>query len=261
MRKEMFITVGTSLYFSATWENLPPASDVPGYEQWLQAPRRTKPKERKGSHQGKKVEGKIISQLAADPQNVATWSVILPQELKDGKHDPKENLRFSAELSSLLMLADHEKISARDLLSRYEAIHVVVDPNETTSGSSYVAGVHLLSYLQTIAGPGVASRINLFKIPDLASVDEALLVPALQALVHGVLRRSREQQAQVDLLASGGYKIYVGFLSHLVAVDNHLQLLYLHEEASKLVRVREGRIAIGNLIPRPMVEADLGARS
>lgn len=245
MRKEMFITVGTSLYYSASWEDRPPAADVLGYPDWLKGERRQKPEARRKYLQGK-TEDEITKRLTADPQNVVKWTEILPQKLQDGKHDPKDNLRFSAELSSLLMLADHERLSVRDLLSGYEAIHVVVDPNDTTSGSSYVAGVHLQSYLQTIGGTSNKSKVQIFEACYLASRSERDLLRGLRDLVRGALDRVKTSQlGRVDLVASGGYKIYAVFLSQLVAVREELRLLYMHEEAGKIVRVRRGHVAIG----------------
>lgn len=248
MKKEMFITVGTSLYYSATWENLPPAAGIPGYDEWTKCPRRTKPEERRRWGRGR-TESEIVERLTADPREVEKWTAILPETLREGKHAPEDNLRFSAELSSLLMLADSEKVPVRDLLCRYEAIHVAVDPVDQERGSSYVAGTHLVSYLKTIAGTEGCPDIALFPVENLASrVPEDLLGPSggLRRFLAEVARHiETSHAAQLDFLASGGYKIYAVFLSQLVANHPNARLLYLQEEASQLLEVTCGHICVG----------------
>src|SRR6185295_9660992 len=165
MKKEMFITVGTSLYFSASWENEGPAAAIEGYAEWLKGDKKTRPEERRKSRKGM-IEEELRASLTAQPENVEKWTAILPEKLLSGEHDPTENLRFSAELSSLFMLADSEKVNVRDLLSSYEAVHVVVDPTDWTHGSSYVVGMHLKGYLQVIAGSDDSQKIALFEVPE-----------------------------------------------------------------------------------------------
>lgn len=256
MSRLMFLTVGTSLFHSASWEpdRVPPA--VPSYRDLCHDVRLRSPEARLGFRSAKEE-----LEAALDASNAQEWADRLPEELvRDGRHATDTLLRYSAELSTVLRLADQdgEGGSARDFLDRYRRrIFVLADPapppnGEVRRASSWVAAHHLRAYLDAVAGGRAA---ELVPIEGLASLDREVLFgrhTGLGELARAVLDRVAEHRAvEVDLVVTGGYKLYAFFLARLLEAEalagTRTRLVYGHESGGMLVSVSREHLVFDGL--------------
>lgn len=237
----LVISVGTSLFHSASWDpDRVPADEVPGYPALA---RETSPEERQTRRD---VTTRI--ETALRPDNATVWSQRLRAELLRGERVPGgRSTLYSAELTTLLRLAAAEGTTPRDLLRGAAGVHVVADdqPNRGERGRSWTAAVHLVEVLDDDAGrPGTA---QLLRIPGLASREPRLLLgtgsepTGLRLLVAEIEELAAGHRgATLDLVVTGGFKLY-GYALAALAVqrtDFESRLLYGHESAELVVMDR-----------------------
>lgn len=265
MRRMMFITVGTSLFQSASWEEAAvPASEVPYYAEWLEPgePGRPGPREspeaRLDSPHAARIRAALREGLTA--RNAGEWASRLPPGLAAA--DPAEPMRYSAELATLLHLCEAEGLSLSDLLATYGRIHVVFDGDP--ADLSAAAGAHLVAYLNRVAGAELAQSLPVSGLssPDpqrlLGSAHEKGALKRLVEQLMGEVREAGGELERVDLVVSGGYKIYGVVLARLADLGEgqrrrlglHAQrpafrLAYIHEKGSGLVTYSGGLLAVG----------------
>lgn len=260
MSKVMFVTVGTSLFQSASWE---PQDDgelpvkVPYYRQWLAAEQLGSPEARRATRYARETENELREAL--DGKNAAQWARFLPSELfGDGWPAPATVMRYGAELATILKLHELEgkSRSLRDFLRSYE-IHVIYDDRVSERGTApvFVAARHLIGYLDAIAGTAVAAPLE---IPGLSSTDPELLIGS-KAKPTGLWKLActlepvvKAGERDVDILFTGGYKLYGVVLSHLSSYPR-VRLMYIHETADTLVIFAENQIGVrGRFEPEPV---------
>lgn len=263
MSRLLFFTVGTSIFHSASWD---PAAGVPPdacHYGDLVHPERIYSPEARGACSRARAE--LESLLTA--ANAVDWARYLPDGLcRDGRHDANGALRFSAELASFLRLVEEEGdgVSARQVLLSYDRTFVFADPladPKGEAGRSWIAAAHLGAYLNAIAGGSAAEVV---RIPGLASVDrEVLFGPhtGLPLLFERVVALKRRHEAVgLDLILTGGYKIYGLVLSRLLGHDElrvvASRLIYGHESGGNLLILRQAdlsfdgkRVALAEVAP------------
>jgi hypothetical protein len=239
----MFITMGTSLFHSATWEPEGPLAQLPEYREWTQGDLLVSPDKRLSCANSAKIRDGLKTLLEA--RDVDQWWSCLPQDLRDGEPLPATLRRYSAELTTILKLANEEtqgKGKLKDFLSSYEEIRLAHDPNSPPDGGKnlpLIAATHLARYLNGI--PDSQTKAVLTKIPSLSSTDPTEL---LESNV-GLRKLGQEICAalmtwdQVDIIISGGYKIYGIFLAPAIErVQGKIaRLIYIHEEGDFLMRI------------------------
>ncbi len=243
MSKVMFVTVGTSLFHSATWEWVEGMRvEVAPYEGWTKDDELLQnPERRKSTRDAACIMDGLKNRL--DLENARTWASRLPKRLLAGEPEPHTFVRYSAELATILKLADRENGGNErlgDFLCSYEAIHFVCDPKRYDEKRSLtqVAAVHLARYVNEIAKEEKAEECL---IPGLSShrKDDLLAdsnTSGLRLLAE-TLRQASAAHQQVDILLSGGYKIYGIFLAPLLQ-DSRFRMAYIHEEGELLLTLQ-----------------------
>jgi len=260
MSPAMVLTVGTSLFHSASWEAEGPLADVPGYRSWLRRQELLRePRQRdRDARTQKVVEARLLESDQGATVDPKPWVEILPEELRGGTFPtPEHTMRFSAELATLLILAEQRKLSVRELLLSYDALWIPADPTrygpQAGERKSYVAAVHLQAYLNRIAGE---EKARLWEIPNLSSTRPRELLDALSVL-RGRAVDLGEQYLQIDLVLTGGFKLYGYVLAPLASgtaptESRLIRLVYIHEtgygggEREPLVQMDARHVQIGS---------------
>jgi hypothetical protein len=255
MSKLMFVTVGTSLFHSATWEATPEVlSCAPGYGDWLTKDAVGSPEARQRGERAARTRAGLMEHLAVE--NVSEWAERLALDLlADPPRGPA--MRYSAELATLLKMHEEgeESPSFRDFLRGYERINLVFERDHDAGGqpnASRVAGEHLVGYLNRLAGFEVAVGLP---IRGLSSTDPARLIGggggfgdgALQRLAEELEKVRRPGVALVDLVISGGYKLYGVALARLAEESKRepiFRLVYVHEMGDRLMTYARGSIGM-----------------
>jgi hypothetical protein len=238
--RAMFVTVGTSLFHSASWE---PVEDlmiaVPGYEAWTRGDLLVSPERRKSAKDAERTLAGLKSRLLE--QNASIWAARLPAELRSGRPDRGTVMRYSAELATILKLGEHEPQSSGsfgDFLRSYEAVRLVSDPTFYADRGrlSNVAAHHLAAYLAALAPGWAGARPE--DVPGLSSADPDEFLPDDDGsglpLLAKKLRMAADRHQSIDLVVSGGYKIYGIYLAPLLA-SSRFRIVYLHEESERLL--------------------------
>jgi hypothetical protein len=249
-RRVMYVTLGTSLFSSATWEPTPELlGRVPRYREWIDSD--LKPDARLMSPFSRDVRDGMRTHLRGN--NAETWGAWLPEDLRDGKPLPATLLRYSAELTTILRLAETRPAgtSLADFLNGYAEIRFVHDDRSSAEGTNYpyIAAVHLAHYLNVIAGSRRAMPVP---ISGLSSTDPDEVLAGMERFGNEI-KQAMERFRWFDFIASGGYKLYGTFLADLRYQSNiSARLVYLHEESqSVFVSPAEHRD------PRPRQESGL----
>jgi hypothetical protein len=263
MSKVMFITVGTSLFESVTWEprgQLP--QSVPYYEShWLRDQKKLRsPEARCGGARDRKVRSGL--EAALDGINGADWAAHLPEDLLRGEPNPTTFLRYSAELTTVLKLYDLEAEGGGSLgewLKTYDAIRLAYDevgPKDFSKNLQAIAAAHLAQYLNKIVGQERVALTEPF--PGLSSTNaERVLGPGsgLDLVRQRLERELKEpQDVEIDLVVSGGYKLYALVLGRMVRQEGrpekppvrNVRAHYFYEEGSELVTFEANEVISGN---------------
>lgn len=255
MTRVMLVTVGTSLFSSATWEPRPDlypdeaAGGLPKrvreYGNWLRSDSLAEPAKRARDEDVRKELERLLTE-----ENAAEWAQCLPPGLPEGTHDVVGR-RFGAELNTLVLLAEDEArrsgtaVSLRELLLRYDRVHVVTekDQGEGVDAFSRIAAFHLVEHLNWIAGRTVAKRLE---IPGISSSEPERLRGGLLELQCRVDKLLLEDWCLgLDLVLTGGYKVYGYLLSPLAFGRDAVRLLYAYEGADELVVLQGSAIRVG----------------
>lgn len=241
MKKVMFVTVGTSLFHSASWEaSTEVLRDVAGYDQWTSEQLLREPEARKKSPAGARIQDRLEFVLNVD--NAAAWAERLAGDLLSGETDFTTVMRYSAELATILKLYQEEARSETlpEFLRSYTHIYLPCDTSaQGAAPLAYVAANHLAAYLNRLAeANGMLAKI--MPIPGLSSIvqDELLGTNTGLGLLADRLVGETEAADQVDFVISGGYKLYGVFLYPLLETKK-ARLLYIYEGGGWLLKVSE----------------------
>jgi hypothetical protein len=243
VKKGMFITMGTSLFHSATWEPGAGAlAALPEYRDWTQGELLTSPDKRMSCGNSAKIREGL--KILLDARDTGSWWGCLPKDLRDGNPSATTLMRYSAELSTLLKLADEEGEgkSLKEFLTSYEQIRLVYDPDgpaDEGKNLPMVAATHLLSYINGMAAD--PARASFLKIPGLSSREPSELLGEDTGLgkLGDEICAALVSWDQVDIIISGGYKIYGIFLAPVVEeIEGKIaRMIYVHEEGGILMRI------------------------
>lgn len=243
MSKVMFVTVGTSLFHSASWEASESVlRDVPFYDRWTENDSILRePEARKKLPAGDKIQQRLEYVLRTD--NTGVWTGRLAADLLRGEPDPVTVMRYSAELATILKLFEIEGKSFPTLgafLGSYAAIYLPCDSSaQGDANRVYVAAHHLAAYLNRLAeADGMLAQP--LAVPGLSSHEPEKLLGArsgLGKLASSLLDAARAGD-QLDVIVSGGYKLYGIYLYQRLAAEGlPVRLFYIHEDASRLVKI------------------------
>jgi hypothetical protein len=262
----MYVTAGTSLFESATWR----AADellakVPHYGEWLTQEALQSPEARRRNRLAPRIRAALEDNLSVD--SVQNWAEFLPEELRDGLHR-EPAMRYGAELATILKMYEEGArpgTTFRDFLtSSYLHVHVLFEEDRGPDGkpnSARVAGEHLIGYLNSAAGRPIARGLP---ISGLSSGDPKRLLGggvgkgALQVLAEhfrDLVEGPGEKPSQVDLLITGGYKLYGVALAHLTEFDRRgpiFRLIYIHEEGQLMIYSERHFELAGMTLPNPI---------
>jgi len=259
MSKLLFFTVGSSLFESASWDgDIEPAAGLSLYRTWLNDPRYLESPKNRGSCP--EVAGEL--EEAIRDNNAPEWAACLPQDLRGGRPVRGSAMRYSAELATLIKLAEEECDAGRaedlrEVLAAYQRIYVIVDPEVYTGGEtaerlSYVAGKHLRRYLAVIVGEEELDKTELLQVPGLASEQAGRLLArdrkaGVLCLLDEIEKRRREHRPEhMDFVVTGGYKLYGMVLSQLAALkETRTRLIYLYERGDQVLRLTCREISMG----------------
>lgn len=244
MSRQLVITVGTSLFHSATWEPQGVLESISGYDRWADpsgeyflSPRRRDRDERVGEALRELLEHH-------DPRSLLEC---LPAELRGQRPPRRHAMRYSAELATLILLASRRECTLEGLLAGYDRVTLTADPmaqpDGVGEGTTWVAARHLAATLETLAGD---TEVEVRTIDGLSSASARELEEALGKLlrhVHALLGRA----VAVDVVATGGFKVYGLALARLLCCTGEvrLELHYIHEAGDELVSLDRGRLQVG----------------
>jgi hypothetical protein len=229
-RRVMYVTMGTSLFHSATWEATDEVCEkVPGYREWTEGDCKTSPDRRQMHPLYASIRDGM--QAALNARNAEWWAAWLPKDFRNEEPSPGSFLRYSAELTTILSLSETRPHGSTlsDFLKGYDQARIVHD-DRTSDGEKnlpYVAAVHLAYYLNLLAAQ--ADFATCVPLTGLSSSDPQEVLEGLGRLADDI-EEARERFQRFDVIASGGYKLYGPVLADLRSTENiSIRLIYLHE--------------------------------
>lgn len=221
----LVITVGTSLFTSASWRPEGPFSLIEDYRSWCEKNLLTSPAARRAS--SSRTEAELEERLKARYGNDVHYFA----------WPPGPPLRYSAEITTLLRWMQKE--GSRDLppfLERtYQRIDLVCPSDE--EDRARVAADHLHAVLTSKLG---LRHVELRNVLTSRSIEEKV------AHFQSYLTSLDGQPS--DLVVSGGYKVFAMYAALAVARAGDRrpwQIIYVHEESlAELIVQGAGEIEI-----------------
>lgn len=213
--RRLVITVGISLFHSASWKNEEPFANIQDYDRWLDHERLIDPRKRRAwagrVATGAVIEERIRKLLSANPELPAAVQAF------EGAFAGTEK-RYSAELSTLMAM--RLKLDPRRSFSAFVQAYtsIVFLHGEEKADESNVAARHLATVLKTYAGVDVQQRgIG-------GSIGEQL-----KQLIEFLAKDTNAPPT--DLVATGGYKAFAIIMGHsyFQHASQGWRLFYLHE--------------------------------
>jgi hypothetical protein len=244
MSQVMFVTMGTSLFHSASWDPAKAPADrlVAAYgASWLRPQLLKDPEGRLTSPGSAEIRASLHDRLQeGDP---AAWASALPDDFLGGEPSSSTFLRYSAELATILKVADAEGGSAgcAGHLRSYDAIELVFDDDGGRGKFPALAASHLEAYLERLVGPGIARPCP---VPGLSSTDFHRLLnqpnAGLPRLGDKIVEAAKAGH-RIDCVISGGYKLYGIYLAPMaLSRGSGMRLLYMHQEAESYLTLQIG---------------------
>ncbi|MBI2841709.1 MAG: hypothetical protein HYX75_25625 [Acidobacteria bacterium] len=225
MKRRMIVTVGASLFHSASWKNEGPFQDIQGYGKWFDGDRLDHPSKRlsivdgdRGELTGAFVREQLRRLLSAS--SASQLSQFVAQDLD-------RPLRYSAEISTILKLHAHHRNSHNEagfgsfLHSAYERVIFVCAAAATDD--SYIAAQHLSAQLAQVASLGAG-------LVRVSSEIEGETLEQRTECFGNYLGTLARTNGACDLVVSGGYKIYGIQAALILPQQNDWRLIYLHED-------------------------------
>lgn len=245
MSRLMVVTVGTSLFQSASWDgshqgfqNALGKTDWANYQKYWAVDRKNQglrsPDFRRKNDNG--LEEIFHSQLTA--QNTKQWAEWLTPY--DSLITPI--MRYSAEIATILRFAEKESAMKSGMtwnacLNGYDICFIHdLDPKSY----SHIAAQHNLAYLEKLIGSVSAlssdrKRANK-SILNLSGNTPASLVEGLNEFQKFLLKAKahRPYYEQIDIVITGGYKAY-SMVGYGFLLQDRFRVIYQHEEFEDVV--------------------------
>ena len=217
----LVVTVGTSLFASASWEETGAFAEMKGYSRWC-GKLLERPLERRASNP--KLLGRIEEYLRKH-ESAARCAFAWPGR----------PLRYSAEISTLVNWQG--KVGGRQELGaflngRYKRIDLVAPSDR--DDPARLAADHLQGLL--------VDRIK----ADNVHVADVLTSPSIQDRVdhfQEYLRSLISAEERIDLVVSGGYKVFAmsaAVIASMPRLRGRWRLLYVHEDSYNELIVQAG---------------------
>jgi hypothetical protein len=233
-KRKMIVTVGTSLLSSASWRpdgESNPFSSITAYPQWAATNARGRRSFPPADTRVPKAATRqsIIDAIgerikAPRAHEFVDWQ-------KDWFTDTEYLQRHSAELATIAKmfrrLAPDQRLSPAEWLSEsYDSLVFLCSPSDRDPAK--LCARHLAAALSHLGAPAI--------------VTEALAGLDLPVKAKNFARYLRSiPSPDIDLVASGGYKVYFGVASNLLHLQPSWRLFYTHEDedaASELITER-----------------------
>lgn len=228
MDSVLVVTVGTSLFTSASWRCEGPFATIPCYRTWREDQEEEPAKRRANAGStAEDLQLRLEERNAEDVERYFDWN-------------PHRALRYSAELATLLRWMEYEgRTDLGTFLSeRYGRVELVCPAN--TEDPARIAADFLLAALHDRLG---VSNVR---------ITEALVGRSIRDQVRHFSEylESLGTDTAVDLVVSGGYKAFAMYASLVAAAPGRRQkwqVLYIHEDSyTELIvqKLREGRLVV-----------------
>lgn len=248
----MLVTMGTSLFYSASWNFNMDFFDnkiyYKEYQKWLKEDDKENgpgplisPEKRllTTSKSFKKFfEAKIVSSISNEIE-FKKWLDSFVDDIQ-----PSQILRYSAELSTIFELGLTSNSKLSEYLEKFE-ICLITDTigNPHQPNKQYVAAFHIKNYLNKIVG---RDTVELFDIPKISSPkpDEMIGKNKISGLyllsqkIHNIIQNNKT----IYIIASGGYKGYGILFGPLIVYYSNVKIIYRHEEGQNLIIVDKNKI-------------------
>jgi hypothetical protein len=240
MEKVMIVTVGTSLFHSASWnKNIGPFQKILGSScktysrHWAEGAGLTSPEHRR-KHDGG-LEEILSSAIKAD--NADDWA----QWLAGYQRKVTPVMRYSAEISTILNYSNRQKADEWQAFLQEYTFNIVHDANTVTP--TYHAAFHIKAYLSKLINAD-ADEVHLCGIRGFSADQPQPLKEGFKSFGE-VLHRARETYGQIDVVISGGFKIY-GLAAALFLEQGKFRILYQHEQSDDIVIFDQKQVSIGD---------------
>ncbi|MBN1271071.1 MAG: hypothetical protein JXB26_02270 [Candidatus Aminicenantes bacterium] len=236
-RKIMIVTVGTSLFNSASWDF--DKVDCPRYNLWKDKMNGfgepgplISPEARMTNPKGREIKNYFETKLTLN--NTSEWTKRFEVNIKKS-----EVMRYSAEFSTLFGLRSNKDPKVSNDFTEFEKIHFVYDPdNYKQKNLQHIAAVHLQAYFKKMFPDTNPDSIL---ISGLSSRNPKILLPALEIFLKNISQISQTCH-ELFVIAAGGYKIYSILVGILSQANSNINIVYRHEEGDKLVIVNRKKI-------------------
>lgn len=257
MKKIMLVTMGTSLFSSASWEfddwvlNMVPLYSIwQDGGDWVSNPGPLySPEKRQRSERADDIVRSLETNLTVE--NADEWAPYFATPEINERCNRACFRRFSAEVSTILELGMAKSGLIKKYLESFEKISLVADPslNERNKhNSQYVAAVHTKVYLESNFN---LSNFEILEIPGLASKTPSVLLKGFNGSdglnrfieeIDNMLRSDKIEKFVI--IATGGYKIYGVFLGQFIQVSPKVSIVYRHELGDELIIITKDKITI-----------------
>lgn len=245
--KIMLVTVGTSLFHSASWnfdDTFIKEKNIVEYTNWLDEGNRENdpgplisPEKRQESNgQFKKhFKTKLISGL----DEVDKWTNYFVKDIHI-----EDILRYSAELSTIFELGLNSKDGLVNFLKEYK-IDLIADPNPEGSkpNEQYVAAKHIEAYLNNL---DAGLNVNTVNVPGISSKepDDIIGKKGISGinLLTSIIDEYLKTASELKIIASGGYKSYGFLFGQFLQLRANLFIVYRHEQGDNLMIINRDKI-------------------
>ncbi len=218
--KRLLITVGSSLFHSATWRPDGPFAKISGYRRWTEEPFLCSPRLRSQMCEGK-ASGRSVEDAV---ENLLFDTCREPAKLDDlvALDGPSCPSRYCAEISTLFGM-QKTPLGQTDLAQLLEAYdHVELIAAKSPKDESHAVARHLRKTLSKLTG---YDRIILCELDGTALRDR------MEQFEITLRRLGEEAQGEVHIVVSGGYKAYATVAARHLASHRSWRTIYLHEHA------------------------------
>ncbi len=217
LQRHLFVTVGTSLLESASWDPQHPALlNLDGYAAWCQSETVTHLERRRSTPEAAYVKSSLQA-LLADPRTASDLVKAFVREFQTRG-------RYSAEIATLMAVRDLLYRAEQNTLSDFlRAVYPSIDfvCGRGAADPSRIAAQHLRDVLLDL---GVGA-------PDIHTLSSDL-----SSNLKELFELLRPSKTPVDVVVSGGYKGQAIVAAHAlqahVAARENWRLFYMHEDSS-----------------------------